>query len=237
MKTLVKNGVTYKGTRRYLDMLSKYERSEMHTVEDASQKVLDLATAKFDESIELAYKLNIKQKHTIRDVVVLPHTVGSEKRVLVFAEGDKAKEATAAGATYVGGQDLVDKILGGWFEFDAVISTPDMMKILGKLGPVLGRKKMMPNPKVGTVTTDIERVVKEYKAGRTEVRADKTGNVHVVVGKKSSGSAAILDNVLAIHKLLIKNKPTDLKGEYMATMALSPTMGSSVHVDFKKITV
>ncbi len=237
MKTLVKNGVTYKGTKRYLEMLNKYDRNELFSVEDGAKQVIDLSTAKFDESIELSYKLNIKQKHNIRDVLVLPHTIGKEKRVLVFAEGDKAKEAEAAGATYVGGQDLVDKILGGWFEFDAVIATPDMMKILGKLGPALGRKKMMPNPKVGTVTTDIARVVNEYKAGRTEVRADKTGNIHVVVGKKSSGADVVRDNTLAIHKLLMKVKPTDLKGDYMATMTLSPTMGSSVLIDHKKISV
>ena len=237
MKSIVKNGIVYKGTKRYLELLQKYDRNRLYPADEAAAKVLDLATAKFDESIELSYKLNIKQKHNIRDVLVLPHTVGKEKRVLVFADGDKAKEAEAAGASYIGGKDLVDKILGGWLEFDAVIATPDMMKFLGKLGPILGRRKMMPNPKTGTVTTDIERVVKEYKAGRTEVRADKTGNIHVVVGKKSLGEKVVYENMIAIHKLLMKNKPSDLKGEYMSTMTLSPTMGTSVMIDFKKISV
>jgi large subunit ribosomal protein L1 len=234
-KTLVKNGVTYRGTKRILSMIDKYDKALVFSLEDAVKQVKELATAKFDETIELAYKLNIKQKHTVRDVLVLPHSVGKVTRVLVFAVGPKAEEAKSAGADYVGAEDLVEKILGGWLEFDAVIATPDMMKIVGKLGSILGRRKMMPNPKTGTVTNDIEKVVKEYKAGRTEVRADKTGNVHTVVGKKSSDDNAILENILAIHRLIMKNRPSDLKGDYISNLAISPTMGTSVRIDYKKI--
>lgn len=237
MKTLVKDGVTYKGNRRYLELLEKYDRHASYSLEEAVSLVKSLATAKFDETIELHYNLNIKQKHNVRDVLIMPHSIGEEKKVLVFAVGEKAEEAKAAGAAYVGSEDLVEKISGGWVDFDAVIATPDQMKFVGKLGPVLGRKKMMPNPKTGTVTTDIERVVKEYKAGRVEVRADKTGNVHCIVGKKSASDGDVLDNIKAIHKLIMKNKPNDLKGEYIETMTLTPTMGTSVTVDFKKLSV
>ncbi|NPV02629.1 MAG: 50S ribosomal protein L1 [Brevinematales bacterium] len=236
-KVLVKDGITYKGTKRYLAMLEKHDIFQTYALEDAVKRVREVATAKFDETIELHYLLNIKQKHTIRDVLVMPHSVGREKKVLVFAQGDKAAEAKDAGADFVGGEDLAEKILGGWLEFDAVIATPDMMKVVGKLGAILGRRKMMPNPKTGTVTMDLTKVVKEYKAGRVEIRADKTGNIHAVIGKKSSSEQALLENTLAIHKLLMKNRPTDLKGEYMASMNLAPTMGLVVPVDFKKISV
>jgi len=234
-KVLVKNGITYKGTKRYLAMLEKHDVDQIYAVEDAVKRVREVATAKFDETIELHYYLNIKQKHTIRDVLVMPHSVGKEKKVLVFAQGDKATEAKDAGADYVGGEDLSEKILGGWLDFDAVIATPDMMKVVGKLGAILGRRKMMPNPKTGTVTLEVTKVVKEYKAGRVEIRADKTGNVHAVVGKKSSSETALLENTMAIHKLIMKNRPSDLKGEYMASMTLAPTMGLAVPVDFKKL--
>lgn len=237
MKTIVKNGVRYRGPKRRLALIEKFDPAAVEPIEDAVKTVIEMATAKFDETIELCYKLNIKQKHTIRDVLVMPHSVGKEKKVLVFAVADKAEEAKKAGADYVGSDDLAEKIQGGWLDFDAVIATPDQMKVVGKLGQILGRRKMMPNPKTGTVTNDIDRVVKEYKAGRVEVRADKTGNVHTVVGKKSSGAQVLLDNAMAIHKLLIKNKPNDLKGEYIASMVLAPTMGTSVQVDYKKLSV
>lgn len=234
-KTLVKDGITYKGTRRYLSLLEKYDREALFLLEDAVKQVKELATTKFDETIELTYKLNIKQKHNVRDVLVLPHSVGKETRVLVFAVGEKAEEAKAAGADFIGAEELATKIQGGWLDFDAVIATPDMMKVVGKLGSILGRRKMMPNPKTGTVTQDIERVVKEYKKGRTEIRADKTGNIHSVVGRKSSDDKALVENIAAIHKLVMKNRPSDLKGDYIATMIISPSMGTSVKLDYKKI--
>ena len=237
MKTIAKNGIEYKGGKRYLSMIEKMDLQKDYAFEEACKVVKDTATAKFDESIDMSYKLNIKQKHTIRDVVILPHSTGKNVRVLVFAEGEKAAEAKDAGADYVGGEEFVEKIIGGWLDFDAVLATPDMMKGLGKVAPILGRRKMMPNPKTGTVTLDIARAVKEAKAGKVEVRADKTGNIHVVVGKKSLSNQDLYDNALAIHKVLIKNKPADLKGDYIRTMALSATMGPAVNVDFKKIAV
>ncbi len=235
MKKLVKNGITYKGTKRRLSLVEKFDQGEVLGLDDALVRVKELATAKFDETIEMNFKLDIKQKHSIRDVVLMPHNIGKEQKVLVFAVGEKAEEAKAAGADFVGAEEYVEKIQKGWLEMDAVIATPDMMKIVGKLGAILGRRKMMPNPKTGTVTTDIERVVKEYKAGRAEVRADKTGNVHTVIGKQSQSDEILKSNALAIFKVILKNKPSDLKGEYMKTMAFSPTMGPSVLVDYKKI--
>lgn len=235
MKTLTKGGITYKGGKRYLSLIEKNDLSKAYSLDDGCKLIQQMAVAKFDESIDMSYKLNIKQKHTIRDVVVLPHSIGKNVRVLVFAQGDKANEAKEAGADYIGGEEFVEKISQGWLEFEACIATPDMMKIIGKIAPILGRKKLMPNPKTGTVTTDIARVVKESKAGKVEVRADKTGNVHVVIGKKSLPEQALIDNAYAIHKVLVKNKPSDLKGDYIATMVLSSTMSPAVNVDFKKI--
>jgi len=235
MKVLKKGGIVYKGFKRYLSLVEKYDLAKVYPVEEACALVKELATAKFDEPIRLSYHLNIKQKHTIRDMLVMPHSIGKQVRVLVFATGEKAAEAQKAGADYVGAEDLVEKIAGGWMEFDAVLATPDMMKILGKIAPILGRAKMMPNPKTGTVTLDIEKGVKEFKAGKVEVRADKTGNVHVVVGRKSLDTAKLIENVLAVHHVIMKNKPNDLKGDYIATMVLSPTMGPAVKVDHKKI--
>jgi len=237
MKTIVKNGVKYKGYKRYLSLIEKYDLTKLYTLEEACKLVKNLATAKFDETIDLVYKLNIKQKHNIRDVVPLAYSIGKNIRILVFATGDKAAEATQNGADYVGAEDFVEKISKGWLDFDVVIATPDMMKMLGKIAPILGRRKLMPNPKSGTVTMDIARVIKEYKAGRVEIRNDKTGNVHVVVGKKSLDDTKLYENVLAVHKVLLKNKPQDLKGEYIKTMVLTPTMGPSVKIDFKKISL
>lgn len=235
MKTLVKNGITFKGGKKYLLAIEKNDLEKAYSIEEACKVVKNIATANFDESIDMSYKLNIKQKHTIRDVVILPHSLGKEVRVLVFAQGEKAAEAKEAGADFVGAEDLVEKIAGGWLEFDACIATPDMMKLLGKVAPVLGRAKLMPNPKTGTVTLDIARVVKESKAGKVEIRADKTGNVHVVIGKKRLNDQDLVDNAHAIHKVLLKNKPADLKGDYIATMVMSSTMSPAVKIDFKKL--
>jgi large subunit ribosomal protein L1 len=235
MKTLVKNKVVYKGGKRYLGLIEKNELAKSYSIEDACKMVKACATAKFDESIDMSYHLNIKQKHNIRDVVILPHSTGKNVRVLVFAAGEKAEEAKQAGADFIGAEDLVEKISKGWLEFDACVATPDMMKIIGKIAPILGRAKLMPNPKTGTVTMDIARVVKESKAGKVEVRADKTGNVHVVIGRKSLSEQDLIDNANAIHRVLLKNKPADLKGDYIGTMVLTSTMSPAVKVDFKKL--
>lgn len=235
MKTLVKNRIAYKGGRRYLGMIEKNDLQKAYSLEEACKLVKQLATAKFDESIDISYHLDIKQKHNIRDVVVLPHSTGRNIRVLVFATGEKAEEARQAGAEYVGTDEFVEKISKGWLDFEACVATPDMMKSLGKIAPILGRKKLMPNPKTGTVTLDIARVVKESKAGKVEVRADKTGNVHVVIGRKSLGDQELIDNAHAVHKVLLKNRPADLKGDFIATMVMTSTMSPAVKVDFKKL--
>ncbi|MGL4388418.1 MAG: 50S ribosomal protein L1 [Brevinema sp.] len=237
MGTLVHGGVHYKGTKRQLDNIKKFDLTQLHLLEDATKMVKELANAKFDETIELHYNLNIKQKHNIRDTIVMPHNVGKEVKVLVFAEGDHATEAKNSGADFVGSDDLIQKIKDGWFEFDAVVATTDMMPRLAVVASGLGRRKLMPSPKTGNVTTDITRVVKEFKAGKIEVRGDKTGNFHVVVGKKSKSEQELIENILAIHQLMIKNKPSDLKGEYIKTLTLTSTMGASIRIDHKKLTV
>lgn len=235
MKPIVKHGVTYKGSKKQLLAIQKHDLLSAYSLEEAVKLTQELAAAKFDETIELHYNLNIKQKHNIRDTVVMPHNIGKEVRVLVFAEGDKAAEAKSAGADFVGGEDLIQKIKEGWFDFDAVVATPDMMPKLAVVAAGLGRRKLMPSPKTGNVTLEVDKTVKEFKAGKVEVRADKTGNVHVVVGRKSKSTADLVDNVMAIHRLILKNKPNDLKGDYIVTFVITSTMGPAVHIDFKKL--
>lgn len=237
MGTIVHNGVRYKGTKRQLDNIKKFDLTQSYGLEEAAKMVKELANANFDETIELHYNLNIKQKHNIRDTIVMPHNVGKEVKVLVFAEGDHATQAKNCGADFVGSDDLIQKIKDGWFEFDAVVATPDMMPRLAVVAAGLGRRKLMPSPKTGNVTTEIERVVKEFKAGKVEIRGDKTGNFHIVVGKKSKSEQEIVENILAVHQLIIRNKPSDLKGEYIKTLTLTSTMGSSIRIDHKKVTV
>ncbi len=237
MGTIIHNGIRYKGAKRMLENIKKFDLTQAYSLEDASKMVKELADAKFDETIELHYNLNIKQKHSIRDTLVMPHNVGKEVKVLVFAEGEHATDAKNAGADFVGSDDLIQKIKDGWFEFDAVVATPDMMPRLAVVASGLGRRKLMPSPKTGNVTLEIERVVKEFKAGKIEVRGDKTGNFHIVVGKKSKSEQQILENVLAVHQLIIRNKPSDLKGEYIKTMSITSTMSPSVRIDHKKVTV
>lgn len=236
MKVIERNGVRYKGTKRQIDAIQKFDLLASYGLDEAVKMVKELATAKFDETIELHYNLNIKQKHNIRDTVVMPHNIGKEVKVLVFAEGDKATEAKNAGADFIGSDDLIQKIKDGWFEFDAVVATPDMMPKLAVIASGLGRRKLMPSPKTGNVTLEVERVVKEFKAGKVEVRSDKTGNVHVVVGKKTKSDQDLAENVMAIHQLIMRNKPTDLKGEYIKTLVITSTMGPSIRIDFKKLT-
>ena len=235
MKSIIKDNVRYKGTKKQLSAIQANDLNKTYSLDDALALVQSLATAKFDETIELHYNLNIKQKHSIRDTVVMPHNVGKEVRVLVFAEGDKASEAKAASADFVGSDDLIQKIKDGWFDFDAVVATPDMMPKLATVAAGLGRRKLMPSPKTGNVTLDVARLVGEFKAGKIEVRSDKLANVHTIVGKKSKDLANMVENTKTIHKLIMKNKPSDLKGEYINTMTLTSTMGPGVRVDHKKL--
>jgi len=216
--------------KKYKEAVAKVDREALYTYEDALALVKEVAFAKFDETIEMAVNLNLKKSHTVRDTVVLPHQFSGEKKVLVFAKGDKAAEAEAAGAAYVGAEDLVEKIKGGWLDFDVCVATPDMMREVGKLGPVLGRRGLMPNPKTRTVTMDIKGAIDELKMGRVEYRADKTGVVHLPVGKVSMDPAQVKENIDVFMSELVKKRPSDVKGEFIKTAAVSSTMGPGVRV-------
>ena len=220
--------------KKYLAALEKVEPAKQYSYEEALALVKSVAFAKFDETVEISVKLNLKKSHTVRDTVVMPNTFLGEKRVLVFAKGEKADEARAAGAAFVGDTDLIEKIRGGWMDFDVCVATPDMMKDVGKLGPVLGRRGLMPNPKTGTVTNDLVAAMKELKAGRLEFRADKTGVVHLPVGKVSMEPAKVQENVQVFMSELERRRPADLKGDFIRSVALSSTMGPGVKVQFKE---
>jgi large subunit ribosomal protein L1 len=195
--------------------------------------VKSLAFAKFDETVDLSVKVALKKSQSVRDTVVLPHQFHAEKRVLVFCTAEKEKEAQEAGATYVGAEDLIEKIKGGWLDFDIAVATPDMMKDVGKLGMVLGRRGLMPNPKTGTVTFDLKSALSELKKGRVEFRADKTGVVHLAVGKVSMDSEKLAENVQAVVAEIKRKRPADAKGEFVQTVSVSSTMGPGVWVAIK----
>ena len=205
-----------------------------YTIEEAVPLVQKVKFAKFDETVELSLRLGVDPKHAdqmVRGTVVLPHGLGKSKRVLVIAGGEKQKEAHEAGADIVGGDEMVEKIQGGFMEFDAVVATPDMMRSVGKLGKVLGPRGLMPNPKTGTVTADIAKAVKEIKAGKVEFRVDKAGNIHTPVGKKSFSPENIQANALAVIEAIIRAKPSAAKGTYLRSVTMSTTMGPGVAVD------
>ena len=219
--------------KKYRSSLEKYDQAATFPLEKAVELVKELAYAKFDETVEVSMKLNIKSKHTIRDVMALPHLFGKEKRILVFAKGDKAEEARKAGAAYVGENDLIDKIKGGWLDFDIAVATPDMMKDVGKLGQILGRRGLMPNPKTQTVTFNIKEALEELKRGRVEYRADKGGVVHLAVAKLSMGKEQIAANAMAFIQEVVRKRPSDLKGDYVQSIVLSSTMGPGVRLSPK----
>ena len=203
-------------------------------MEEAINLVKDAAYAKFDETVELSVRLGIdprKADQAVRGAVVLPNGLGKQVRVLVFAKGEKAQDATEAGADYVGADDLVEKIKAGWFEFDAAIATPDMMGVVGKIGKLLGPRGLMPNPKVGTVTPDIGRAVKEAKSGKVEYRAEKNGIIHSPVGKVSFSPDSLRENILTLLEALVKAKPSTSKGTYMKKIFICSTMGPGIPVD------
>jgi large subunit ribosomal protein L1 len=218
------------------EALSKVEKEKMYSLEDAVKLVKEISYAKFDESLEISINLNILQKHTVRDTTVLPHGTGKKVRILVFAKADKAKEAEKAGADFVGDADLIEKIKGGWFDFDVAVATPDMMKDVGKIGQLLGKRGLMPNPKTHTVTSDIIGTVEELKKGRVEFRADKTRIVHLGVGKLSMEDNALVENCKALYDGVLNKRPADLKGEYIKSIYLSSTMGPGIKIDHRKIT-
>ena len=210
------------------------DREKRYSVSDACALVKEAAFAKFDESVDLAVRLGVNPKHAdqmVRGAIVLPHGVGKTVRVLVFAKGDKATDATNAGADFVGADDLVAKVNDGWFEFDTVIATPDMMGQVGRLGRVLGPRGLMPNPKVGTVTFEVAKAVREAKAGKIEFRVEKAGIVHCLVGKKSFEAGKLADNVRALVGALVKAKPSTAKGVYLKSITVSSTMGPGVKIE------
>jgi large subunit ribosomal protein L1 len=205
-----------------------------YTIEDAIPLIQKVKYSKFDETVELAMRLGVDPKHAdqmVRGTVVLPHGLGRSKRVLAIAGADKQKEAQEAGADYVGGDEVVEKILGGWIDFDAVVATPDMMRGVGRLGKVLGPRGLMPNPKTGTVTPNIAQAIKEIKAGKVEFRVDKTGIVHAHVGKTSFATEALVANTRALVDSVVRAKPPAAKGRYLKSVTVSSTMGPGVRID------
>ena len=210
-----------------------------YTLQDAVPLLQKVKYAKFDETVEVTLRLGVDPKHAdqmVRGTVVLPHGLGKSKRVLAIAGGDKQKEAQDAGADFVGGEELVEKIQGGWMDFDAVVATPDMMRAVGKLGKVLGPRGLMPNPKTGTVTPDIARAVREIKAGKVEFRVDKTGIVHAPIGKISFASQSLIENAHALVDSVVKAKPSAAKGKYLRSVTMSSTMGPGIAIDTAHVT-
>jgi large subunit ribosomal protein L1 len=220
--------------KKYREALEKVEADKVYDVKEGVELVKSMAYAKFDETVEVSVNLNVKKNHSIRDTFVLPHQFAEEKRVLVFAKGDKAKEAEEAGAAYVGAEDLVEKIKGGWLDFDICVATPDMMREVGKLGPVLGRRGLMPNPKTRTVTMDVKGAVAELKQGRIEFRADKTGVVHLAVGKVSMESDHVKENIDLFFSELSRKRPSDVKGDFIKSASLSSTMGPGLKLQIQE---
>jgi len=218
---------------KYREALKKVDLAKQYDVQEGADLIKSIAFAKFDESVELAVQLNVKKSHSIRDTFVLPHQFAAEKKVLVFAKGEKAQEAEEAGATFVGGEELVEKVKGGWMEFDVCVATPDMMREVGKLGPVLGRRGLMPNPKTRTVTMDVKGAVAELKQGRIEFRADKSGVVHLSVGKVSMNPEHVKANVETLINELIRKRPSDIKGDFIKSASLSSTMGPGLKLQVK----
>lgn len=214
------------------------DRSKLYDPQEAVELLKKIAPAKFDETVELAVNLGVDPRHAdqqLRGAVVLPHGLGKDKTVLVFAKGEKAKEAEAAGADFVGAEDMVEKIQGGWMDFDVAIATPDMMALVGRLGRILGPRGLMPNPKTGTVTMEVERAVKEAKAGKVNYRTDKAGIIHVPIGKVSFEAEKLLGNLGAVMDVLIKAKPAAVKGTYIKKVSISSTMGPGIKINPQKV--
>ena len=224
---MAKNGKKFRTASEQIE-------ERLYTLNEAIPLVQKVCYAGFDESVEMAMRLGVNPKHAdqmVRGTVILPHGLGRSKRVLVVATGEKQKEAEEAGADVVGGEELVDRIQGGWLDFDAVVSTPDMMRVVGKLGKVLGPRGLMPNPKTGTVTFDVAQAVSEIKAGKVSYRVDKAGVVHAPVGRASFDSEALVENAEALVASVIRAKPSAAKGKYVRSMTVSSTMGPGIKID------
>lgn len=217
----------------------KIERGKEYSIEDAIGLVKKASFTKFNETVDMAVNLGIDAKKTdqmVRSAVVLPHGTGKKVRVVVFAKGEKEKEARDAGADYVGAEDLIEKIQQGWFDFDKVVATPDIMGLVGKLGKLLGPRGLMPNPKLGTVTFDLAKAVKEIKAGKVEYKTEKAGLIHVPIGKVSFDGQKLIENAMAVIDAIIKAKPPTSKGKYLKEVAVSSTMGPGVKIDVGRLT-
>ncbi len=224
--------------KKHREALAKIDRSRTYPLVEGIESVKSVAYAKFDETVEVAVRLGVDPRHAdqmVRGAVVLPNGLGKDVRVLVFAKGEKEKEARDAGADHVGAEDLVAKIQEGWFDFDTAIATPDMMGVVGKIGKLLGPRGLMPNPKVGTVTFDVGRAVKESKAGKVEFRVEKAGIVHAPVGKASFDADKLKENLLALVEALVKAKPSAAKGTYIKKISLSSTMGPGLNLDIADV--
>ncbi|HHT37488.1 MAG TPA: 50S ribosomal protein L1 [Firmicutes bacterium] len=220
--------------KRYQEAAKLVDRSNLYSVDEALELVKKAATAKFNETVEVALKLGVDPRHAdqqVRGTVVLPHGTGSDVRVLVFAKGEKAKEAEDAGADYVGAEELAEKIQGGWLDFDVAIATPDMMGVVGRLGRILGPRGLMPNPKTGTVTFEVATAVEESKAGKVEFRVNREAGMHVPIGKASFEVAQLRDNFYALLGAIVKSKPAAAKGTYLRKVSVSSTMGPGVRVN------
>lgn len=214
------------------------DRSKLYEIGEALELIKKGSFAKFDETVEVSVKLGVdprKADQMIRGAVVLPNGLGKNVRVLVFAKGEKAQEAEAAGADFVGADDLAEKIQGGWFDFDTAIASPDMMGVVGKIGRVLGPRGLMPNPKVGTVTMDVARAVEEAKSGKVEYRVEKAGIIHAPVGKVSFDAQKLMENILSLMDVLVKAKPSTAKGTYLKKVSLSSTMGAGINLDIPQL--
>ena len=225
-------------TKRLKATEALIDRTKTYSVEEAMEIVKKAPAAKFDESVDLSLRLGVDPKHAdqmVRGAIVLPHGIGKTVRVAVFAKGEKEREAREAGADVVGAEDLVEKIQGGFMDFDSTIATPDLMGQVGRLGKVLGPRGLMPNPKMGTVTFDVARAVREVKAGKVEFRVDKAGNVHVQVGKKSFPQESLVANAMALLEAIVKAKPAASKGVYLRSLTLSTTMGPGIPVDAQRV--
>ena len=223
--------------KRFSEALTKLDREHMYSPREAIKILKEIPAAKFDETVELAIRLGVdprKQDQQVRGALALPKGTGKTMRVAVFAKGGKATEAKDAGADIVGDEDLAEKISGGWMDFDAIVASPDMMPVVGKLGRVLGPRGLMPNPKSGTVTDDVAKAISDIKGGQVEYRTDKAGNVHVIIGKKSFPEADLVENYAAVVDELYRSKPSGSKGRYVKTVTLSSTMGPGIKIDPQK---
>jgi large subunit ribosomal protein L1 len=223
-----------KRSKRYKEAISKIDRSTQYGVEDAVKILKQVSTAKFDETIEIAMRLGVDPRHAdqmVRGTVALPHGTGKTVRVLVMTKGDNVEAALKAGADYAGLDEYVEKINGGWLDFDVVVASPDVMSVVGRLGKILGTRGLMPNPKSGTVTPDVTNAVKEIKAGKIDFRVDKTGIIHTGIGKVSFDETKIVDNIRALVNTVVKLKPASAKGTYLKSISLSSTMGPGIFLD------